>query len=109
MVRYYLQATLVDDIETYNIEDSPVELQDNDNGGLWYPKSKVFFIKSLNREISVNWHPTEEYNYYYCDFEFGDKAMKEYVDKLLEPLDKITPIYNGKKMKVYILSKELEL
>ena len=35
--------------------------------------------------------------------------MKEYVDKLLEPLNKITPIYKGKKMKVYILSKELEL
>jgi hypothetical protein len=35
MVRYYLQATLIDDVETYSLEDSPVELQDNDNGGLW--------------------------------------------------------------------------
>lgn len=107
MVRYYLHATLIDDVETYSLEDSPVELQDN--GGLWYPKSKVFFIKSLNREIAVNWQATDEYNYYYCDFEFGDKAMKEYVEQLLEPLEKQSgAIYNGKKITVYILSKELD-
>lgn len=107
MVRYYLHATLIEDVETYSLEESPVELQDNNNGGLWYPKTKVFYLKSLNREIAVNWQATEYYNKYYCDFEYGDKAMKEYVDQLLEPLNKKIPFYNGKRT-VYILSKELD-
>ncbi len=107
MVRYYLQANLIHDVETYSLEDSPIELQDDGNGGLWYPKCKSIFLKSLNRDISVNWNPTYTYNYYYCDFEYGDIAMREYVELLLKPLEKTIPFYNRKRT-IYILSKELD-
>lgn len=111
MTRYYLHADLVEDFETYSYNESPIELQDSSNG-LWVPKPQVLFLKSLNREIAINWE-SDFYNTYYCDFAFGDKAFKEYVDQLMSQAVRVFKNKkDGTQMKLpfkYFVAKELNL